>query len=238
MEWPTVFVLTVIIVTVVALWRRMSRREDRSPTRPAAAELPYERNPFLLSAAERSFLGVLEQALGERYRVCPKVRVADAISVRRRLPRGERQRAFNRISSKHFDFVLCRSANLEIACAVELDDSTHQRNDRQKRDMFLEEVCSVSSLPLLRFPAKAAYTVSDIRERLGVYTESQQGRFTAGDDSLADEDVAVVQEAVPQCPKCSGTMVLRTARKGPAAGQKFWGCADYPACRGKRRVDA
>jgi len=35
-----------------------------------------------------------------------------------------------------------------------------------------------------------------------------------------------------QCPKCGGTMVLRTARKGQNAGTQFWGCATYPACRG------
>ena len=34
-----------------------------------------------------------------------------------------------------------------------------------------------------------------------------------------------------QCPKCGGTMVLRTARKGQNAGTQFWGCATYPACR-------
>ena len=241
MEWLTIFVLVVISVIVVIsvlLGRRVFRRQDGSLDRRAAVELPYERKSVLLSAAERSFLGVLEQALGEGYRVCPKVRVADAISVRRPLPRGEWQRAFNRISSKHFDFILCRSTDLEIACAVELDDSTHQRNDRQERDMFLGEVCSVSSLPLLRFPAKGAYTVSDIRERLAAYTDSQQRRSAEGDHSLADEDVAIAQEAAPLCPKCSGAMVLRTVRKGSAAGQKFWGCADYPACRGTRRTDA
>jgi hypothetical protein len=35
-----------------------------------------------------------------------------------------------------------------------------------------------------------------------------------------------------QCPKCGGTMVLRTARKGQNVGNQFWGCATYPACRG------
>ena len=36
----------------------------------------------------------------------------------------------------------------------------------------------------------------------------------------------------PPCPKCGGTMVLRTARKGKSAGSAFWGCATFPACRG------
>ncbi|MCF8185004.1 MAG: restriction endonuclease, partial [Polynucleobacter sp.] len=35
--------------------------------------------------------------------------------------------------------------------------------------------------------------------------------------------------AVPLCPKCSGGMVRRTARRGANAGQDFWGCARFPA---------
>ena len=34
------------------------------------------------------------------------------------------------------------------------------------------------------------------------------------------------------CPKCGSEMVLRTAKKGRYAGQKFWGCSAYPGCRG------
>lgn len=36
------------------------------------------------------------------------------------------------------------------------------------------------------------------------------------------------------CPRCSGDMVLRTAKKGAQAGEKFWGCIDFPKCRGTR----
>jgi len=36
---------------------------------------------------------------------------------------------------------------------------------------------------------------------------------------------------VKHCPKCGATMVLRKANKGPNAGQLFWGCSAYPACR-------
>lgn len=38
--------------------------------------------------------------------------------------------------------------------------------------------------------------------------------------------------APPRCPKCGSIMVLRTARQGPNAGEKFWGCSTYPKCRG------
>ena len=38
--------------------------------------------------------------------------------------------------------------------------------------------------------------------------------------------------AIPTCPKCGSAMVHRTARKGPQAGNSFWGCSTFPKCRG------
>ncbi|QCU90545.1 nuclease-related domain-containing protein [Thiomicrorhabdus sediminis] len=36
----------------------------------------------------------------------------------------------------------------------------------------------------------------------------------------------------PSCPKCGSAMALRTAKRGQNAGNEFWGCSRYPACRG------
>jgi len=38
----------------------------------------------------------------------------------------------------------------------------------------------------------------------------------------------------PACPMCSRTMVRRVAKKGISAGAAFWGCPDFPRCRGTR----
>ncbi len=36
----------------------------------------------------------------------------------------------------------------------------------------------------------------------------------------------------PACPQCGYQMAIRTARKGPRAGSQFWGCQNYPECKG------
>jgi len=33
------------------------------------------------------------------------------------------------------------------------------------------------------------------------------------------------------CPRCGAELVLRQAKRGPNAGGRFWGCANYPKCR-------
>jgi len=40
------------------------------------------------------------------------------------------------------------------------------------------------------------------------------------------------EPATPDCPRCAGHMVRRTARKGVHAGESFWGCAAFPKCKG------
>ena len=42
---------------------------------------------------------------------------------------------------------------------------------------------------------------------------------------------------VPQCPRCGMRMILRKARQGAHAGKPFWGCSEYPKCRGTRTAD-
>jgi restriction system protein len=40
---------------------------------------------------------------------------------------------------------------------------------------------------------------------------------------------------VPECPQCQSSMVLRTAKRGPNVGTRFWGCSRYSSgCRGTR----
>ena len=43
-------------------------------------------------------------------------------------------------------------------------------------------------------------------------------------------------ESTPRCPACQGPMVKRVARRGSNAGKTFWGCPDYPKCRGTREL--
>ena len=38
------------------------------------------------------------------------------------------------------------------------------------------------------------------------------------------------------CPKCGSAMVRRVARHGDA-GKAFWGCSDFPQCRGIVPID-
>lgn len=42
--------------------------------------------------------------------------------------------------------------------------------------------------------------------------------------------------ATPTCPRCGGVMTKRVAKQGANAGGEFWGCANFPRCRGIRPI--
>jgi len=46
------------------------------------------------------------------------------------------------------------------------------------------------------------------------------------------ESVPEMPEIEPLCPICSQKMIKRTAKKGRNAGNIFWGCSQFPNCRG------
>lgn len=43
-----------------------------------------------------------------------------------------------------------------------------------------------------------------------------------------------VPSALPSCPVCSKSMVKRVAGRGANAGNAFWGCSEFPRCKGTR----
>lgn len=56
----------------------------------------------------------------------------------------------------------------------------------------------------------------------------------AGVSAIRKKKEGVSDTDVPSCPNCGSSMVRRTAKSGANAGNSFWGCSQYPACRGVR----
>lgn len=126
----------------------------------------YRLNGSLFSPAERSFFGVLIQSVSDKNMVMGKVRVADVITPEKGMSRSKWQSAFNRISAKHFDYVVCDRATLKVLFAIELNDKSHKGKKRADRDAFLHEACSSAGLRLFEFDAKRGYSVVEVRKQL------------------------------------------------------------------------
>ena len=51
---------------------------------------------------------------------------------------------------------------------------------------------------------------------------------------VASVPPVVTTAGTPACPVCQSAMVKRTAKRGANSGNAFWGCSQYPGCKGTR----
>ena len=160
--FPVFALLIALVVIVGALKLFLPSGKVRS--------FPYQRIETLFTPAERSFLPVLDQVLAPTdYRVFGKIRIADVLKVKSGINRSDWQKAFNRISAKHFDFVICRSSDLAIIAAIELDDKSHQKRNRKERDVFVDKATEAAGFPLVRVRCSNRYSQEEIAELLAPY---------------------------------------------------------------------
>ena len=128
-----VLVIAVIIWILLRLW----------------VKWPYELNETILTERERSFYRILKPIADKlELQICPKVRVADIVSIKKGTK--DWQKWFNKIRSKHVDFLLC-DYDMNIVLMVELDDRSHdseraKKNDEFKNRLFGERLVRIRSL--------------------------------------------------------------------------------------------
>jgi hypothetical protein len=167
-------VLLVIAATLVRLMRQQKK------TAQIVAD-NYEAVPALLTPAERSFFGVLQQAVASDYQIFAKVRLADIVRPVRNPSRSGWQSAFNRITGKHVDFVLCDSSSLRVMAVIELDDRSHERFERGIRDGLVDSALTAARIPILRVSARQSYSTAQIREQVqNLFRSDEKATKTVG----------------------------------------------------------
>jgi len=161
----TITIAIIIIIALLAIALQLLKLKGASDGGSAESDVYYLKKS-LYSAAERSFLGILESIDFEDVTIQSKVRLADVFGLKKGLDRSLRQRALNRITSKHVDYLLVQKSDGRPLLGIELDDSSHEAEDRKQRDQFVDGVFRSAGLPLLHVPAKSSYDPKEIRRLL------------------------------------------------------------------------
>ena len=171
---PTILIILLVVLAIIAFAIKTAGALQNNSSAPAGdPDLQYEKRSHLMTPAERSFFGVLEQALEQNWYIFSKVRLEDIIQVKKGV---EKKKAFglrNRIKSRHIDFILCDRDTLETVMCIELDDSSHKRKDRIERDKFIDSALLVAGVPIVRIPAKSTYTIDFVKSQILEPNESE-----------------------------------------------------------------
>jgi hypothetical protein len=181
---------------------------------------PYRlREPFLAST-EQALFRLLNQLMGERYFICPKVSLNDIFYIVRP---NENVHFFSKLFRKHVDFLLCDRQTLAPVFGVELARPI-SKGEAREADKFLDELFNDAGLPLVHIPSKESYDPFEVITLFQLAVAKVGGTLPVRIKRPSD--------AVPNCPVCGKMMVLRFERNGSGIGKTYYGCMDSPRCAG------
>ena len=141
-------------------------------------------------------------------------------------------------SDNYKNFNLIQLAPPNYTSNIEYDAWMRIKNEYQKFAPWIEhqsiDVCLNSLMMLIN------RTISMLQKMIGAQLDTfkQEGGFT---ENLTQErrDTQIQQAeqgGAPSCPSCGGVMIKHVAKRGANSGREFWGCANYPNCKGTKNL--
>ena len=146
-----IIILIIVIIVLFALSKKNGNIEKDEEEKEIRKEkndnfYPYH-SKMLLTKNEYYFFKKLKDITDEKnLQILAKIRLADLVEVNQGTK--DWNKYFNRIKSKHIDFAI--ADNMKIIALIELDDSSHEKDNRVKRDDFVNNVLSTSGYTIIR----------------------------------------------------------------------------------------
>jgi len=160
------FVIIIILFAVVTAIASLS-----SGVQETKVPLPYRQKRYFFSKSELEFYKILNSQLdAHRHTVFTKVRLADFVEVLPAL-RGERT-WFNKIKSKHVDFLIWDLVESKIVLAIELDGKSHNGATMKKSDSFKDEMYEAVGLRLERVKVGSSFE-EESKRLVSLFTSPQ-----------------------------------------------------------------
>lgn len=129
--------------------------------RMETTESSYRKKP-VLTETERSLYYTLAAAINGEFLLFSQVQLTGFMR-----PAGGRgdYAGLNQIHRKSVDFLLC-DKNGNAVVAIELQDWTHSREDRQRADAVKARALRSAGVPLIEFHAEELPSVAQVNEKL------------------------------------------------------------------------
>lgn len=162
--WLSALAIVLAMIIVVIL-----RLKSQNPIQPAQNErpnpfdgqtaLPYTPRP-IMTQTELQVYDKLLQAL-PNYMIFAQVQVSRVVQS----PDEDNLYWFNFINRLSYDFVVCRTDGTPIA-AIEIDDDTHEMQERQEADTRKDLATQAANIIMLRWDVREIPTVRQITKSI------------------------------------------------------------------------
>jgi very-short-patch-repair endonuclease len=167
MEWTILAIVIALAIVakqiIGAIFGKASRQESygkHNNFNPAN----YEVRKTLMTPSERLFFEKLKKAIGEKYDIYPQVNLDKIFKVKYLGAKYLFNAAKWAIDRRSVDFLVVDRDTQSPLFAVELDDSSHEQEDRIARDEKVSALFKNSGLDLIRFNSTDNYLEEELRK--------------------------------------------------------------------------
>jgi very-short-patch-repair endonuclease len=155
------FIIIAVIIVIIAITLLKESFEDGGNNKN---KYQYKRKNFFLTRAEHECFDSIMKAVGEDYLIFAQVHLPTLID--NKVVGQNWRAAFRHINGKSVDFVLCDKAYISPKLAIELDDKTHERPDRQERDVEVERILKEAGVLLLRLENNGSFNSDELAQKV------------------------------------------------------------------------
>lgn len=154
---PYLFCFALALLVAIFLKLRKGKRRFVSSFIPKSQ---------LMTPTENAFFKILQEALGKDFEIFSKIRIGHIIRPIKGLSKSAWYKHNNKIARKHVDFILYCPDQKRIMAVLELDDSSHERDQAKIRDEFVNHAFKSAGIYMMRFTPGKHNTPESVKKTI------------------------------------------------------------------------
>ncbi|MCA9353659.1 DUF2726 domain-containing protein [Candidatus Nomurabacteria bacterium] len=161
----TIIVGTLLVTIFPIIWKIISgnKEEVLKDKKPI---YKYSKKKFLITKSEAELFNLLIQEFGNKYYIFPQVHLSSFLD--HKIKGQNWSAALSHIQRKSVDFLICDKEYITPLVAIELDDKSHEREDRKERDFVVEKILESANIKLVRIKKEDQYNIDKIKSILEI----------------------------------------------------------------------
>ena len=150
-------IIILLIIKIVKHFKKTKQKKKNNDI--VLDETIYHKREFI-TEYEKQFMSKLTGVFNNKYIIQPQIPLRMIVS--------KNNDKFNKYASelnRYIDFGIFNK-NYELQALIELNDKTHELEERQERDLKVQNICRQAKIPLITFWTYEKLTNEEIKHRI------------------------------------------------------------------------
>jgi len=157
-----IYVILIFVIIVLILEKIVNNKTNNKTKENTANLSNYIKKNYVMTQTELIFYRELKKVTDKlELSIFPQVNLERIINVK-----DNNKADRNRIKSRSIDYTIVNNKNCKIVCCIELDDYTHNYQNRTERDNFINELFDTVGIQLHRIKVNNYYNLEELENKI------------------------------------------------------------------------